>query len=402
MNSLTLSQRILQKLRTALPDSALQYPLHEPDFSGNEKRYVEDCITTGWVSSVGEYVTRFEKKLADFTGAKHVIATVNGTAALHASLLVSDIMPGEEVLLPTLTFVATANAVSYCAAIPHFIDVDPNTFGISVDKLEAYLNDIAIVQEGICKNKKTGRKIVALYITHVFGHPADLDRIITLCEKFCITLLEDAAEGLGSYYKGRHVGNFSSLAVLSFNGNKIITTGGGGAILTNNDALAERARHLTTTAKAQHQWQFYHDEVGYNYRLPNINAALGCAQLERVGEYLILKRKLAHFYQELFSKVDGVSVFREPEHAKSNYWLNVLLLNKADKNARDDVLQCLSDNNIICRPVWELMHRLPMYQNAPRMDLSCAEALQTRIILLPSGVSIANALFSKNAKFVNA
>jgi len=402
MKNSELSQSILERIRSVLPDSNRCYALHEPEFSGNEKRYVDDCIATGWVSSVGAYVTQFEKQLADFTGAKHAIATVNGTAALHACLLVAGIKSGDEVLVPALTFVATANAVSYCGTIPHFVDADAKTLGVSAVKLENYLKEIAVLSNGVCKNKKTDRKISALCVTHVFGHAADMDRINKICEKYCIAVIEDAAEALGSYYKDKHLGNFSSLAALSFNGNKIITTGGGGAILTNNDTLAERVRHLTTTAKLQHQWQFCHDEVGYNYRLPNLNAALGCAQLERLEDYLKLKRQLFSYYQKIFSDLDSVSIFQEPGNAKSNYWLNVLLLKDSNNDVRDKTLQRLSDNTINCRPVWELMHRLPMYQDCPRMDLSTAEELHASIILLPSSVSIMKFLLSKNKKFANA
>jgi len=258
MTQLALPQSILQKIRTVLPDSTLRYGLHEPEFSGNEQRYLEDCLKTGWVSSLGAYVDKFEALLREFTGSKHAIATVNGTAALHMCMILSGVMPGEEVLAPALTFVATANAIAYCGAIPHFVDADPNTFGIAIDKLESYLNDIASVENDVCINKVTGRRIRALCLTHVFGHPVNMEGIQDLCDQYYLTLIEDAAEALGSYYKGKHVGNFSTVSALSFNGNKIITTGGGGAILTNNDSLAKRARHLTTTAKAQYQWQFYH------------------------------------------------------------------------------------------------------------------------------------------------
>jgi perosamine synthetase len=402
MTPLKKSENMLQRLRSILTDLTATYALHEPDFSGHERKYVDDCIASGWVSSVGEYVNRFEKQLAEFTGMKHAIATVNGTAALHACLLMAGVEADQEVLLPTLTFVATANAVRYCAAIPHFIDADPKTFGIDVTKLENYLNDIAVVKSGACFNKKTGRKISALCITHVFGHLADLDRIKALCDKFSIRLIEDAAEALGSYYKNQPVGHASSLAALSFNGNKIITTGGGGAVLTNDDELAKRIKHLTTTAKAQHQWQFCHDEVGYNYRMPNLNAALGCAQLERLPEYISAKRALTLNYQTLFSNCAFGSIFREPENTQSNYWLNVFMLDDADMSLRDEILQFLTDHKIHCRPVWELMHRLPMYQDMPAMDLSQAEKLQARVILLPSGISIAQRLSRKQGQTLHA
>lgn len=378
------SQEILQKIRLVLADKNLRYDLHQPNFSGNESKYVQDCLETGWVSSVGNYVNQFELKLTEFTGVKHAVATVNGTSALHIALLVSGVKSGDEVLVPTLTFVATANAVSYCGAVPHFVDSDFSTFGVSASELNDYLNEISVIKQGVCYNRLTGRKISTLCVTHVFGHPVDLDALLNICERFHLTLVEDAAEALGSYYKNRHVGNLSTVAALSFNGNKIITTGGGGAILTNHENLAKQARHLTTTARLPHQWQFIHDQVAYNYRMPNLNAAVGCAQLERMEDYLLKKRALADQYKVLFSDKDGVSIFSEPVNARSNYWLNVLILNKPDHDFRDELLTELNKNNIISRPVWELMHRLPMYAECPRMNLSCAESLFSRVILLPS------------------
>jgi len=385
---MNLSQQILQRLRHILVDEDKTYALHEPDFSGNESKYVQDCLQTGWVSSVGNYVNQFELQLAAFTGVEYAIATVNGTAALHTCFMVADVEAGDEVLVPTLTFVATANAVQYCGAIPHFVDADLMTMAVSAQKLADYLAQITIIKNDVCYNRETNRRIKALCVTHIFGHPAELDALQSICRKFHITLIEDAAEALGSYYRAQHVGNFSLVAALSFNGNKIITTGGGGAVLTNNQLIAEKARHLTTTARVQHQWQFSHDHVGYNYRLPNINAALGCAQLERLETYLLQKRKLADRYKEIFSDIDGVTLFSEPANAKSNYWLNALLFKHEDEQLHNQLLAVLHNNHIFSRPIWQLIHRLPMYANCPRMNLANAENLVARTVLLPSSPTI--------------
>lgn len=375
---------VIHALQQALPAGKGSIPLHEPEFSGSEWDYVKQCLDTGWVSSAGRFVDRFETELAAYTGARYAVAVVNGTAALHICLKLASVQQGDEVLVPTLTFVATANAVTYCGAIPHFADSEESTLGLDPGKLSDYLADIASVRRDGCVNKRTGRRIKAVVPMHTFGHPVDLDPLMELCRRYQLILIEDAAESLGSRYKQKHTGNFGASAALSFNGNKIITTGGGGAILTNDDLLAKQAKHLATTARVPHQWSLIHDAVGYNYRMPNINAALGCAQLEKLPDFLGRKRKLAERYQQAFSGIGGIRFFTEPEHAHSNYWLNVLLLDEENSNARDLLLQVVHEKGILARPAWTPMHNLHMYQHCPRMDLTVAESLEKRIINIPS------------------
>lgn len=375
---------ILNTIKSCLPTSNDFIALHEPNFSGNEWNYLKECLDSGWVSSAGQFVTRFEENLAEFTGVKHAVAVVNGTAALHICLKLAGVEQEDEVLIPALTFVATANAVSYCGAIPHFVDSEEKTLGVDPFNLEIYLKKIVDLRKEGSFNKITGRRIKALVVMHTFGHPVDLDALLEITKRFKLELIEDAAEALGSYYKSRHVGNWGRLAALSFNGNKIVTTGGGGAILTNDDALAKMAKHITTTAKVPHKWEFYHDMVGYNYRLPNINAALGCAQLELLPSFIEKKRHLALKYQNAFVNIDGVSFFAEPEFAKSNYWLNVLLLTEESAEERNNFLEYTNSNGIMTRPVWVLMHKLPMYKSCPQMNLSVAKSLERRVINIPS------------------
>ena len=359
--------------------------MHEPDFRGNEWDYVKTCIDTGWVSSGGAFVDRFERELAAFTGMKCAVAVVNGTAALHVCLMLAGVEQGDEVLMPTLTFIATANAISYCAAVPHLVDSAADTLGLDPRKLEAYLDEIAEVRGDTCFNKRTGRRIKAVVAMHTFGHPVDLDPLVALCERYKIELIEDAAESLGSFYKGRHTGHWGRTSALSFNGNKVITTGGGGAILTNDETLGRLAKHLTTTAKVPHKWSFRHDRVGFNYRLPNINAALGCAQLEQLPGFLEAKRNLAHSYQDAFADFTGASIFKEPAFASSNYWLNVMLLDKGRTEHRDSLIELTNAQDIMTRPVWVLMHELEMFKSCPRMDsLEVAEDIERRLINLPS------------------
>lgn len=381
-----IDQRIVERLRTALPDAAPPVALHEPRFAGREWDYVKECLDTGWVSSVGYYVDRFEADLAAYAGVGHAVATVNGTAALHVCLLLAGVSAGDEVLAPSLTFIATANAVVYCGAIPHFVDSDEASLGVAPAKLADYLADIAEVTVDGCRNRLTGRPIRALLVMHTFGHPVDLEPLAELCRRYQLVLIEDAAESLGSYYQGRHTGQWGCLSAVSFNGNKIATTGGGGALLTDDAELAQRAKHLTTTAKLPHAWEFVHDEIAYNYRLPNLNAALGCAQLEQMDDFLAAKRRLAERYAQAFAGLDGASFFTEPAYARSNYWLNVLLLDPAQAGLRDAVLQATHDAGFLTRPVWTPMHRLPMYRHCQRMDLAGAEDLQRRIVCLPSSV----------------
>ncbi len=383
-------QTIVDALAAVLNEPAV---LHEPALAGREWDYVKDCLDTGWVSTAGKYVETFEAMLADITGAKHAIATVNGTAALHACFVLAGIKPGDEVIMPALTFVGTANAAAAMGAVPHFADADERTLGLDPVKLEKHLSDTAEITPDGCRNKITGRRIAAVVPVHTFGHPVDMDPLVALCETFNLTLIEDAAESLGSTYKGTHTGNFGRLSVLSFNGNKTVTTGGGGAILTNDDDLAAEARHLTTTAKLPHKWEYRHDRVGFNYRLPNINAAIGCAQLEQLPGFLESKRTLAKAYEAAFSDIDGVRFFTEPENANSNYWLNVLLLDRDVAQARDDVLGVTNDSGFMTRPAWTPMHDLPMYAESPKMDLPVAEDLARRLINIPSSPGLAGAAY---------
>jgi perosamine synthetase len=373
--------------RVATPPVAL----HEPEFAGNEWQYVKDCLDSGWVSYRGAYVERFERDLAAFIGAKAALAVVNGTAALHACLILAGVQPDDEVILPSLTFVATANAVTFAGAITHFVDVEASTLGMDAVRLDAYLGDIVERRSDDAVNRLTGRRIGAVMPMHTFGHPVDLDLILEVCERHGIPLVEDAAESLGSFYKGRHTGNHGLVSGLSFNGNKIATTGGGGAIVTNDPAIAERARHITTTAKLPHRWEFVHDEIGFNYRLPNLNAALGCAQLEELDGFLADKRHLADRYAEAFAGMAGVELVREPEFARSNYWLNAILLDPDQAELRDPILAATNDAGFMTRPVWRLIHRLPMYAAAPRMDLPVSESIEARLINIPSSARLGRA-----------
>lgn len=375
--------KVLEVLKKVLETDRESVPLHEPWFCGNEWTYLKDCLDSTFVSSVGKYVERFEVMLTEYTGVKRAVATVNGTSALHAVLKLAGVNSGDEVLLPALTFVATANAVSYLGASPHFIESEGKTLGVDPDKLRDYMKEIGEIRRDGCYNRRTGRRIPAIVAVHTLGHPVDLDPLLETCDLFHVTLIEDASESLGSLYKGKHTGHWGKLSVLSFNGNKILTTGGGGAILTNDEKLGDTAKHITTTAKVPHRWNFYHDQVGFNYRMPNINAALGCAQIEQLPSFLGRKRELAERYAEAFSKISGVKFFTEPPFAKSNYWLNAILVEEGF-GTRDAVLETTNGDGIQTRPVWTLMHKLPMYRNCPRMDLSVAEYLEARIINIPS------------------
>ena len=383
-----IKDRILAAIRVVLPDSARTYALHEPEFAGKEWEYLKDCIETRMVSSVGSYVDRFERMLEDYTGAKHAVAVVNGTAGLHIALKLAGVQAGDEVLVPALTFVASANAVAYCGATPHFVDSEERTLGVDVRKLRDYLTSHTEQREGRCINLATGHVIRAMLPMHTFGHPAYLVGLLAVAKDFNLALVEDAAESLGSTYSGQHTGTFGLLGVLSFNCNKTITTGGGGAILTNNAALARHAKHLTTTAKLSHAWEYQHYEIGYNYRLPNLNAALGCAQLEQLLGMLTSKRKLFHSYKAAFASVEGLKLFPEPEQCKSNYWLQTILLNIETGVQRDEILKATNDAGIKTRPAWNLIHTLPPFQSAPKMDLSKAESLSERLINLPSSASL--------------
>ena len=381
-DQLLLAEYVVAAIRAAIgPGPAV---LHEPSFTGNEWLYLKECLDSTFVSSIGKFVDRFELDLAKFTGAKHAVAVVNGTAALQIALKLAGVQAGDEVLIPALTFVATANAVTYCAATPHFVDSEERTLGVDAAKLRDYLVIQTEQRAGQCVNRASGRVIRALVPMHTFGHPVDLDGVLALARDFNLALVEDAAESLGSTYHGQHTGTFGLLGTLSFNGNKTVTTGGGGAILTNDATLARHAKHLTTTAKLPHAWEFQHDEIGYNYRLPNLNAALGCAQLEQLPSMLAAKRELFARYQSACAQVTGVTLMAEPAHCRSNYWLQTLLLDAEQAGQRDKVLAATNAATYMTRPAWILMHELPPFKNCPRMDLAMAQSLSQRLINIPS------------------
>ena len=358
-------------------------PLHEPKLIGNEKKYLNECINSTFVSSVGKFVDDVENRLADYTGAKFVIATSNGTSALHTALLLANVESNEEVITQALTFVATCNAISYCGAKPIFLDVDKETMGLSPSALKEFLEKNTSIKNQKCINKKTGKVIKACIPMHTFGMPCRVDEIKNICDKYHIFLIEDAAESVGSFYKGKHTGTYGQIGVMSFNGNKIITAGGGGCIITSNETLAKRAKHLTTTAKVAHKWDFYHDMIGYNYRMPNINAALLLAQLENIDNFIDKKRELAYLYEEFFNDT-SYSFVKEPRDCKSNYWLNSII--HRNKQQRDAFLSETNLNGVMTRPIWKLMHKLPMFQNAQCGNLRNAEWLEERVTNIPSSV----------------
>ncbi|KQL46523.1 aminotransferase DegT [Brevibacillus choshinensis] len=389
MTKTVQAETIVEMLQSVLTAQTNTIPLHEPSFQGNEWAYVKDCIDTGWVSSVGKYVNKFESMLEDYTGVKHAIAVVNGTAALHICLKLVGVERNDEVLVPALTFIATANAVSYCGAIPHFVDSCYDTLGLDPKKLDQYLQEIGEVRKDGYYNKMTGRRIKAVIPMHTFGHPVDLDPLLDICQRYYIEMVEDAAESLGSFYKGLHTGNWGKVAAVSFNGNKVITTGGGGAILTNCDELAKMAKHITTTAKKPHAWAFDHDQIAFNYRLPNINAALGCAQLEVLPEFIKQKRALTDIYANVIDPLQGVELFKEPSFAKSNYWLQVLLLDETYADKQEEILKLTNEKGIMTRPIWTPLHEISMYKDCPKMTLEVVGSLAKRIVNIPSSPGLA-------------
>lgn len=361
-------------------------PLHEPRFLGNEKQYVLDTIDSTFVSSVGAFVTDFEEKMQAYTGCTRAIATVNGTAALHTALLMAGVKREDIVITQALTFVATCNALSYIGATPLFTDVSLKTLGLCPKALDLYLSENAFKDnEGLCRHKVSNQRISAVVPMHTFGHPVELGELIEVTEKWNIALVEDAAESLGSYYKGQHTGTFGTISALSFNGNKVITTGGGGMVMCQDAELGVRTKHITTTAKIPHPYEFFHDENGFNYRMPNLNAALGCAQMENLPNFLAKKRKLAHDYRDFFANSD-VRFVTEPAHCQSNYWLNAIIC--SDKAHRDQVLKQTNDQKVMTRPIWTLMTKLPMYDNALQGDLSNSIWLEERVINIPSSVPL--------------
>lgn len=361
-------------------------PLHAPLFIGNEKKYLEECIDTTFVSSVGKFVDRFEADMATYTGAKKAVVCVSGTNALHMALMLAGVERDDEVLTQALTFIATCNAISYIGAHPVFIDVDVETLGLSPQAVKDWLVKNAEVKNGVCYNKHTGRRVKACVPMHTFGHPVKIDELVAVCEEWHLELVEDAAESIGSLYKGRHTGTFGKVGAISFNGNKTITTGGGGLLLFQDEELGKLAKHLTTQAKVPHRWAFVHDHIGYNYRMPNINAALGCAQLENIDRYVADKRETAAIYADFFKDIPDITFFTEPENCRSNYWLNVVMLK--DKTAQQEFLEYTNDHGVMTRPVWELMNRLEMFKHCETDGLKNTEWLADRIVNIPSSVRL--------------
>ena len=357
-------------------------PLHVPTFRGNEKKYLNECIDTTFVSSVGKFVDRFEEMMVEYTGTQKAVVCVNGTNALHMAMLLVGVEREDEVITQALTFIATCNAISYIGAHPVFIDVDKDTMGLSPDAMEAWLKENAAINGESCYNKRTGRRIKACVPMHTFGHPVHLDNLVEVCNRYHIELIEDAAESLGSFYKGKHTGTFGKIGAISFNGNKTITTGGGGMLLFQDETLGNYAKHLTTQAKVPHRWEFVHDHIGYNYRMPNINAALGCAQLEEINHILANKRETAEKYKQFFSDKENIHFFTEPEGSKSNYWLNAVLLN--DKEAQHQFLEYTNDHAVMTRPIWELMNRLPMFKDCETDGLQNTVWFADRVVNIPS------------------
>ena len=364
------------------------HQLHEPLFYGREINYLKNTIDKNFVSSVGEYVKKFEETIQKYTKAKFAIAVVNGTQAIYISLKACGVKKNDEVLVPALTFVGTVNAISYLGAEPHFVDSEIENFGINCQKLENYLNKIVKFKGKKCVNRRTGKVIKAILPVHVFGHPCNIQEIIKISKKFNLIVVEDAAEALGSFYKKKHLGTFGDTGCISFNGNKIITTGGGGMIVTNKKKLAKKIRHLTTTAKKKHKWEYIHDEIGYNFRMPNLNAALGLAQLEKINIFLRAKRALFKRYYKAFKNIEGISICKEPHNSKSNYWLQTLVLNNNNINLKNKILKKSHKKSIYMRPIWKLISELKPYKKKQKMNLSGSKAIYKKIINLPSSQSL--------------
>jgi len=369
-----------------LYESDDKVPLHAPCFIGNEKKYLDDCIDTTFVSSVGQYVDKFEKLIGEYTGTGRAVVCVSGTNALHMSLLLSGVKRNDEVLTQPLTFIATCNALSYIEAKPVFIDVDLDTLGLSPSAVKAWLEKNAEIKDGECFNKRTGRRVKACVPMHTFGHPVHIDELVEICKEWNIALVEDAAESIGSLYKGKHTGTFGQIGAISFNGNKTITTGGGGMMLFDDPELGAYAKHITTQAKVPHRWAFVHDHIGYNYRMPNVNAALGCAQFENLERFVEDKRNTAKEYETFFKNIPDIEFFTEPVNSRSNYWLNVILLK--DKEKQQEFLEETNDAGIQTRPIWELMPRLEMFKDCETDGIKNAIWLGDRIVNIPSGVRL--------------
>lgn len=380
-----IDYKIIRAINLSLKKSKTPIALHEPIFNKLDKDILHKCIKSGYVSTVGEYVNKFENKIKKFTGSKHAISTINGTAALHLALKLLDISKGDEVILPSITFVATANAVSYCGGIPHFVDSELLTFGIDVSRLEEYLSKNCKIIKGECINKKTKKKIKVIIAVHVFGIPMEIKNLVRVAKKFKLKVIEDAAESLGSYYNNIHVGNYGDIGILSFNGNKIITTGGGGMLLTNSDRIAQKARHLSNVAKKKHKWEYFHDEVGFNYRMPNINASLGFSQISKINKLLDAKKKLHTEYKKNFKSLREIKFITSDFHRISNNWLNTIFIIKSSIYKRNKILKSLHKHGYLCRPAWVPLHKLRMYRMCPRDKLYNAEIIQKSVINIPSG-----------------
>lgn len=382
----TLPDTVTQAIQNVIGKGPTK--LHEPTFDGNETQYVQDCIESTYVSSVGKYVDQFEIELAKYTGAKYAVSLVNGTSALHLALKLAGVKAGEEVLVQAFNFVAAANAITYCGATPHFVDIENENLGIDPIKLQNYLSEISKKTGELTENVITGRCIKALVVMHTFGHPSKMDELAEVAKKFNLVLIEDAAESIGSYYDKKHTGTMGLLGTMSFNGNKTITTGGGGAILTNKLDLAKHAKHLSTNAKISHKWAFKHDEIGYNYRMPNINAALGCAQLEQLANKLEKKKKLFDKYKIELSKIKGISIIEEPKNCKSNYWLQSITLDSPSLSMRDNILDNLNAAGYMSRPGWDLLNSLDPFIDSPSMSLETSKLLFESLINIPSSPNL--------------
>lgn len=387
-----LPAQVVAAVRAVLGDGAGPYRLHEPEIGPLEAQYINDCVASGWVSTVGPFVDKLETALGNICGVENVFATSSGTAALHLALAALGVGEGDEVIVPSLSFVATANAVSYTGATPHFADADEWTMGLDPRALKKHMEAACVMQAGACRNKATGRRIAAIIVMHAFGHPAEMDALQEVADEWGVPLVEDAAEALGSSYEGKPAGSLSRIAAVSFNGNKIATAGGGGAVLTNDPDLAARVRHLGSTAKLPHKWEYVHDEIGFNYRMPSLNAAMLLAQVERLEDFIKRKRRLAARYAAVFCSVQGADFMGQPPGARSNYWLNTIRLMVATRPERDVVLEALIADGILARPVWEPLHNLPMFRTCPAADLSVTERLSGQLINLPSSPKLQDLL----------
>lgn len=374
---------VISAIRTVTGN--LKTALHEPEFSGNEWKYTKECLDSGYVSSIGTFVNKFENDLANYTQSKHAIVVNNGTSALHIALMLAGVESGHEVLVPALTFVATANAVVYCGATPHFVDCEEESLGIDPVKLREYLKEKTEIRGGVCFNKKTKRVISALVPMHTFGHPSKINELLEICTEYKLVMVEDAAESIGSTYGGRHTGTFGLLGTISFNGNKTITTGGGGAILTNDGQLAKHAKHITTTARVPHLWSFVHDEVGFNYRMPNINAAIGCAQLEKIEDIIVKKRELHQRYLKAFESIPEVTVQRESKGSRSNFWLNSIKFGNNSKHVISTLLEQGNSEGLGLRPPWTLINKMTPYANYESMETHTASKIVETTVNIPSG-----------------